>query len=592
MIYDLLDVYCNNADGDDLVLANYQPKDGLYIRLHEPGKKPDILKIDKNTNRNGELWEFFKVADFYSQLVEMNKPVDPKKQIHSNNLYSVAFKAGTLTVGARAEESFRESILRYFTALMSPKKEDEKILESYAFPAIDKEVILRNQDYALSQLDYIKEQIAAEKIKETAYVKIYFAASQDDYEREGKRYLIPKIFNKNDFNVTIDNVVYGLSNSNMGMNAKKPFLEHKTTQFKVPFRVNVEDALETKNMFTWLDGQKDDGKSIAAGYLPIERSNIFQMEKCISKRESAHFVHIERGIRPIIDEYDFLPGITDQLEPALDLENFLGLDDFKPERIIEKSRLEQIFDALLFGRNLIRNYYSKDIKPNNWFSTTQINLLIRYRDALHAYFRKGDSSGFLQCIDNLSQVMIREMLRREIFKRLDCTLAAKAMNLRLSICKYFLEKREKSEMGSQIQSLSKALEAQFGKNETTGKEKQEDIFCANDQEFFYYTGQLVSYLLSKSQAYNPTYQLINPIMEAKTIGKLKKEIIKLQTKYSHAVGPKSTRYKRLCGAVMGYQCEQEEILFDFFLAGLMTKNIIYFKEQKETKGETEHEIIK
>ena len=64
------------------------------------------------------------------------------------------------------------------------------------------------------------------------YLKIFFV--EDDLEKslelfrnEHKRYLIPNIFNSNDYNRKIGETIYGLSNNNMGLNSKKAFLENK-----------------------------------------------------------------------------------------------------------------------------------------------------------------------------------------------------------------------------------------------------------------------------------------------------------------------------------------------------------------------------
>ncbi len=574
MILDLLEVYRKNADGDSLVIDNYQLKEGLYFKVYGQHKEPKILHVEKKGHNSGELWNFMKAADFYSQLVDMNKPVDPKKQIHSNNIYAVAFKAAALMEGTDAVETFKVSIARYYQALCLSKKEDAKILRNYHFPPLDEQVIKHNQEYVVNLITYLQQQIIEYKIKGTSYVKLYFSAELAEYVQESKRYLIPKIFNKNDYNVTIDNTTYGLSNSNMGMNGKKPFLEHKTTAFKVPFRISTAEALETRKMFTWLDNQQDStGKALTEGYLPIGASDVFALVKSDSKPQDAHYLHVERGAQPVIDEYDFLPGLTNELMPVLNLENFLLLDDFEAKNIHKKAELEGVVDDWLFNKNLIRNYFNKSPKPNGWLSSFQIGLMIRYRDALRNYFCKDVERDVVSCIDQLSQGMLKEMLRRESYPKLEDTKIAKGLNLRLSLLAYFKIK-EKVEMGDQVRRIAQGLKAKLITDKT-----DEILSCENDKEFYYYAGQLVRYLISKSQAYKPTYAIIDHVVDAKDVNKFKQEIIKLHKKYSHALGWNNIRYNRLLAAVMGYECLTEKVSgFDLFLAGAASSNIIYFKE--------------
>lgn len=60
------------------------------------------------------------------------------------------------------------------------------------------------------------------------YLKIFFEEDRDLYINEEKRYVMTKIFNKNDYNIDIDEQTYGLSNDNLALNSKKPYMEHKT----------------------------------------------------------------------------------------------------------------------------------------------------------------------------------------------------------------------------------------------------------------------------------------------------------------------------------------------------------------------------
>lgn len=79
MFYDLLEVYRKNSDGDTIALDNYSLSDGLYIKLYLDNREPEELLVDKNTICSDPLYVWFNVRDYYSRLIEMNKPVDPKE---------------------------------------------------------------------------------------------------------------------------------------------------------------------------------------------------------------------------------------------------------------------------------------------------------------------------------------------------------------------------------------------------------------------------------------------------------------------------------------------------------------------------------
>lgn len=80
-------------DPDRLILHNYIPADGLYLIVGKDGRiqvKSEIKKDKKTRKIENEPLEFEKICryDYYSQLVSMDKPQDPKKVIHSNNYLS------------------------------------------------------------------------------------------------------------------------------------------------------------------------------------------------------------------------------------------------------------------------------------------------------------------------------------------------------------------------------------------------------------------------------------------------------------------------------------------------------------------------
>ena len=52
------------------------------------------------------------------------------------------------------------------------------------------------------------------------YLKIFFEAEREEYQREGKRYFIPNIYNSNQYNITVNDETLGLPDNNQGMNAK------------------------------------------------------------------------------------------------------------------------------------------------------------------------------------------------------------------------------------------------------------------------------------------------------------------------------------------------------------------------------------
>lgn len=86
-------------ENPNLILERYIPKDGKYLLVEMNGDDWKVypyleIKYDKNeetqTFINEENYSLIKKLDYYSNLLEINKPVDSRKTVHSSNYYSFA----------------------------------------------------------------------------------------------------------------------------------------------------------------------------------------------------------------------------------------------------------------------------------------------------------------------------------------------------------------------------------------------------------------------------------------------------------------------------------------------------------------------
>lgn len=60
----------------------------------------------------------FCFLDYYSKLIDMNKPIDQKKIIHSNNYYAFFIKKESLS-----DPKFTQSVIdEYYSILKEPRK--------------------------------------------------------------------------------------------------------------------------------------------------------------------------------------------------------------------------------------------------------------------------------------------------------------------------------------------------------------------------------------------------------------------------------------------------------------------------------------
>lgn len=563
-------------DTDTMVLENYRLKPGLYIRLNDDGSMDELYVVKKtDLPENDTLVEWLKRADFNSSLVEMNKPVDPKKQIHSNNLFSLFCKHDVFYKEGKEHPDLRRHIDRYFNALLTSKdKESAEILIGADYETLQEESIKDCQVRFIEALDAVVERIKQLGIKDNCYIKLFISAEAKAFAYESGRYLLPKIYNNNNCNVNVDGRMFGLSNTDMGMNAKKPYLEHKTTAFKVPYRITTEDAVLSRKLYLWLNGQGREGKPLYNGYIPVGKHSpgLLEVSSEVDERKPVMYLHFERGIDLTIDDYDFLPSFNDRMNKPIIFKNYLDATKYQGGKLDKLSAVEAHINENLFAYQLVNNYEVERIKVSNKLPQALVNQIMLSRDAMRAWLRKGDTLPIQSCIDSLTMGVILARLHN-----LDYIPAlAHALNVRFSLMKYFRE--EENDMGSTIESVYAELKDRVLNSKDT-------LSCCNATEFYLAVGQLLYYYFSLSQAQTMHYDVLwRGIAAAKDIDDIKKEHRKQFQKYAYAIDTTNPRFNNMLSVVSSYESEKEEsINLDALFFGFAANNIIYYKNKEEVQ---------
>ena len=578
MVNDLLILFkkAYKEKGDKIVLDYYKPKDGLYIRINKDGSR-DYLIIQKETFED-ELYKWFKERDYYSVLLEMNKPVDSKKKIHSNNYYTIFMKKDIFPgIGKNplSDDEFRERVNNYFDVLEDTETKKDKYTEMVLKEidsTLDHERIKKNKKYILENIDELIKEIKTYDFE--GYISIFFEAMEEEYEIEYERYMIPRIFNKNSYNVMIDGEVWGLSNSNMGTNEKKPYLENKTMKCKVPYRVRVDDAIIIKKFFDWLNYKREWDMVLSYDYsFSGEDTNI----KNIGDKYHNHILRFERTKDgQFITDYEYVPYFTRKIE--FTLENVLHIA--KKEKnittiiedisIVDIFHLEQKVNEIFFNKQMIDNYYGE---VKSYLSSNLENLLIISRSAFNSFFRKGLDNGLKNIIEKIGKEIVKEHLR--ISKQMYINKAAEAFNLWVSLMKYL--NIGGKEMADKLLYYINLLEDK-GRGENPA-------ICNSDEEFYFATGQIAYYLLSQSESSRLTHGVTEPFLRANTAVELKRQLKNVYEQYNHAISFKNKKFNQIFAMVMGYETKERlKKHEDMLLAGFMAKNIFYISgKEKENK---------
>ncbi|WP_129600185.1 type I-B CRISPR-associated protein Cas8b/Csh1 [Anaerophilus nitritogenes] len=559
--------------GDALILDEYIPADGTYVVV-KPSDDGFLIedavdiKLDKKMKTidrtQSQYMDFICLADYYSKVTDMNKAIlsSSGKVIQGNNYLSFIIKKESLTNGKLTEEI----IDKYYSYLENPRlKYDKKAKALDLYQLAEEKVGQVNQEQLNKIKVWIKENLFALFKEYTGkdYLKIFFYYPED-YKKESERYFIPNIYNNNDYNQKVGNMIYGLPNDNMGLNSKKPYLENKTRKVTFPYLIDQEEVLYQKKFFDYLMNQASAGKlNIYMG----EEIKTLDSKNSLDDKFSGIFLRIKKGKEVEIQDYDIISKFNPNFKDPFEYKNILGIDYDRLNASYEKIKtlkgMEKFVNEVMFSKYLSSNYFTepKDIKIND--GVLKFNILM-CRTELFNWFYKGNGKNIWILLKKASLSLVKGSIKNGYM-----TKAADQFNFRLSLKEYF---EGGEEMTDVILEMKNKLREKISQKNTS--------FIENDREYFFAVGQLVSFFISRSKGKKKPLSLANPFINAKRDKVIKEKLKALYKKYNYDIESYSFKFKGLYAMVMSYELENK-IDEDMIIAGYLHSNLLYEKLEKE-----------
>lgn len=599
MFKECLDVFLEMLKHEDnLILKGYIPADGSYVIVKNDGtvKNADI-KFDKKTRNlnctDDTLLNDICFYDYHSKLISMNKPIDIKKVIHSNNYLAFAVKKESITT------KLTEAIIdNYYDTLKNPlekkykkSKEASKIYQKFEEDhGVVNITLLEKCRSWIKQHIFSIDKLVNVDLEKKEYLKIFFEVFETNEEdnkknkelfiQEDNRYIYPNIYNNNYYNVEVDGKIQGIPDNNMGMNAKKPFLSIKTRKNPASYLLDGDTALLQKQFFEYLMNFATNGKNNI--YVDIINNKIEaysdkeEREK-FSGIEAGYYLRIQKGKELEIQVQDSIVNYQDKL-----LLNFNYQDFFKMniEKYLEYTKnigiytkrtdVGRLINNIFFSKYLLTNYFT-DANDISVKDSVLKRIIIMYRNVIFDWIYKGIDNNF----EVVEKQFVLELIKNTLIN--DYNLRAMTqLNLHWSFEDYFanLEKRGGEKMADIATKIRMSV-----KEKVMSKDKA--VIVNNNEEYYYAIGQLMAYFISLSKASKKAQSLINPVLNAQNDTVIKTRLLQLYKKYNYNILTKNSRVKNLYAMILGYKPEgkvnQEMILF-----GYMDNNVIYTKsEEKE-----------
>ena len=599
MFKECLDVFLEMLKHEDnLILKGYIPADGSYVIVKNDGtvKNADI-KFDKKTRNlnctDDTLLNDICFYDYHSKLISMNKPIDIKKVIHSNNYLAFAVKKESITT------KLTEAIIdNYYDTLKNPlekkykkSKEASKIYQKFEeeHSVVNIELLEKCRSWIKQHIFSIDKLINIDLGKKE-YLKIFFEvfeANEEDNKKnrelfiqEDNRYIFPNIYNSNDYNVEVEGKIQGIPDNNLGMNAKKPFLSIKTRKNPASYLLDGDTALLQKQFFEYLMNFASNGKNnvyVDTVNNKIEAYGDKEERKKFAGIEAGYYLRIQKGKELEIQVQDSIVNYQDKLLLNFNYQDFFKMNIEKyPEYtknigIYTKSTdVGRLINNIFFSKYLLTNYFT-DANDISVKDSVLKRIIIMYRNVIFDWIYKGIDNNF----EVVEKQFVLELIKNTLIN--DYNLRAMTqLNLHWSFEDYFanLEKRGGEKMADIATKIRMSV-----KEKVMSKDKA--VIVSNNEEYYYAIGQLMAYFISLSKASKKAQSLINPVLNAQNDTVIKTRLLQLYKKYNYNILTKNSRVKNLYAMILGYKPEgkvnQEMILF-----GYMDNNVIYTKsEEKE-----------
>ncbi|MDM8304753.1 hypothetical protein [Phocaeicola salanitronis] len=615
-------------DCPDIMQRNLKPNGGLYIFV-------DIDEAGNWVNENGVYGQdylYLKTNDSESSIpiseitaleeevkrvgTSMNKVLDKSSQIFSCSPYAVVFKKKSLTnekIPGIKGEKICKLLPFYFenARKLCPLEEQQRIV---SFESICSIILKGLENFIREQADE-KKIVLIDQLKDDEYISIYLrSVSLNDYKKAHDCYLKDKLYNKGEFNKTVNGILYGVSGFLNGLNDKKLFLVHRTACMDEGLcgRISFEEAL-LLDKFQSLILRKVLPNPLSIAVNQLENKLFLKLfhenETPLSYRELIKSLFEQHEIKELSDFYllnyskakdivindiDFVPMFRYYFDKPLLIENVM-LAGYKRDEIFEEERDISLKDIFSFEYVVVREIFNNClvmIKKDGsykslYFGEVDLSkrsdngkfliyqLIMKYRYAFYEYIYKSKQNAInvLMFDEMMFTSILASIKNEEVKSRFSFNNVIKRkLNIWFSLYNLFNNNDKKKEvMASNVTDLMSKMRL-VAKGEAVLETPEEFAFAA---------GQLVSYLMDQSVASDKTYSMLEPYLQKTKSKHLQDAIAHVFSQYKHAVSIYGKAFKALASNVLTYDEDVDmKPLLKYFLAGCFSNCVIYEKKEE------------
>ena len=182
---------------------------------------------------------------------------------------------------------------------------------------------------------------------------------------------------------------------------------------------------------------------------------------------------------------------------------------------------------------------------------------MKYRKSIYDYVFKSRRQAITKTMfDDIMLKGILDDIRLDDNGSNDYLIKAK-LNIWFSLFEYF----DYTQFNKFLNKKSMVNKTEELMNRILTIASNENEHLKNDDEFAFAAGQVINYLLNKSEAGNRTHALLEPFLQKTDAALLKREIARCFDMYKHAIKFYARKYEfdKIMSEVMGYEPDEMNI---------------------------------
>ena len=381
----------------------------------------------------------------------------------------------------------------------------------------------------------------------------------------------------------INNKIYGMNNYNYALGSKKPYLELKSTPYKIGSMISKENISILNNIYKWL---YSNGISTTLLKIPVDwnfMGTATEKKDILNKNIYLIKVANNKGVARI-DDFQYVTNFSTKIEPDFIIKDVIRKvgNDFTLQNIYE---LEFYTSNIWIAKNnkLCKNYlkesyydFENNISKSSVIPNWKKDFLRDYTAMFFDFFQKRDETNFIHNLDKsgihlIENTIIDELKTINKNNRMNPFNSINTMNLWIAYKKYFCKEGEVDEE-MKINNVQEECLKIFQEN----KEIQ------TDEQYYFFAGQIAFYFLTRNKGEKLTQDMTSPFIRAGNLKKLKNELGNLYQKYNYDIFLLDSRFNNIFSQLLLREpetCVKDNK--DLILAGMLSNNMFFIEKNRK-----------